>query len=327
MTKTQWVLLATATVINIFVVIFWQPTPIQQQTTSPTQTKTVKVLPTAPTTTDTKTPTPMPASPVTNEVPQTRFTMAHQLLKLAQQGDAVAQYKLADLLRFCEGISKNSSYFADDANYYLATANDTDRTFFTGLQQAVTDCVEFNEQNMQDFNIEEPGIAATDYWLARAVMQQQPQALQQALAYFPQALQQNKTALAMLDQQLAIAQSETLLQLGVCLTMKGDKTLAGQLLLLACQQGKNCASSEIEPIQLPYMVHCAALPRIEKITEDGRIYNAQLACYQKASLLNISQSMLADQNAQWITTQLHYLQQQLKSAAGRQTLLQKCVAP
>ena len=330
MTKTQWVLLAIATVLNIFVVIFWQPTPIQQQTPAPTQTKTVKVLltaPTSPITTTTITPTPMPASPITNEVPQTRFTVAHQLLKLAQQGDAVAQYKLADLLRFCEGISKNSSYFADDANYYLATANDTDRTFFTGLQQAVTDCAEFNEQNMQDFNIEEPSIAATDYWLARAVMQLHPQALQQALAYFPQALQQNKNALAILDQQLATAQSETLFQLGVCLTMQGDKTLAGPLLWLACQQGKNCASSEIEPIQLPYLVHCSGLIRTEKITEDGRIYIAQLACYQKASLLDISQSMLADQNARWIITQQHYLQQKLKSAADRQTLLQKCVVP
>lgn len=324
MKKALWGLSAVVAVAIVIVVMFWQLTPEQrQQTTVPPQTKALEVL----ATTAVTTPTPAPTSTVTTDIPQTLFIRAHQLLALAQQGDASAQYKLADLLRFCDGISKNGRYFADDANYYLATANDADSTFFTGLKQAVTDCAEFNQQNMQDFHIEEPGIEAADYWLARAVMQHHPQALQQALAYFPQALQQNKTALAMLDQQLATAQSETLFQLGVCLTMQGAKTQAGPLLSLACQQGKNCTASNIEPIQLPYLVHCSALQRTEEINEDGSIFNAQRSCYQHASLLDISRLMLPDQQAEAITAQQQKLKKQLQSGVYHETLLQQCVSP
>ncbi len=324
MKKALWVLSAVAAVAIIIVVMFWLLMPAQrQQTTVPPQTKALEVL----TTTAVTTPTPAPTSTVTTDIPQTLFVRAHQLLVLAQQGDASAQYKLADLLRFCDGISKNGRYFADDANYYLATANDADSTIFTDLKQAVTDCAEFNEQNMQDFHLEEPGIEAADYWLARAVMQQHPQALQQALAYFPKALKTNDKALKVLEKQLAAAQPEALFQLGVCLTMQGNQQQAGSLLWLACQQGKDCNTGAIVPVQLPYLVHCSALLRTEEITADGNIFNAQQACYQKSSLLDISKSMLAGQKQQEITAQQQHLLQQLKSANKRKALLQQCVAP
>jgi TolA-binding protein len=327
MTKTQWGFSAVLAVASVFVVMFWQLTPSQPQTTAADQTTAGKLLPTAPAPTSPASPSPIPASPARNEKPEARFAMAYQLLQQAQQGDAAAQYQLADILRFCDGISKNSSYFADDANYYLATANDTGRTFFAGLKQAITDCAEFNEQNLQDFNIEEPDIAAADYWLARAVMQQHPKALEQALAYFPQVLKNNDKALMVLDEQLAAAQPEALFQLGVCLTMQGNQQQAGSLLWLACQQGKDCNTGAIVPIQLPYLVHCSALLRTEEITADGNIFNAQRACYQKSSLLDISKSMLAGQKQQEITAQQQHLLQQLKSANKRKALLQQCVAP
>ncbi len=327
MTKTQWGLSAIAIVISIFVVMFWQPTPTQPQTAAAAETTAIKLLPRIATPTSRTSPSPIPASPETNEKSEARFAMAYQLLQQAQQGDAAAQYQLADILRFCDGISKNSRYFADDANYYLATANDADSTFFTSLKQAITDCAEFNQQNLQDFQIEEPDVAAADYWLAHAVMQQHPQALQQALAFFPQALKNNDKALKVLDAQLAAAQPEALFQLGVCLTMQGNQQQAGSLLWLACQQGKDCNNGGIVPIQLPYLVHCSALLRTEEITSDGNIYNAQRACYQKSSLLAISKSMLAGQKQQEIVAQQQRLLHQLKSANERKALLQQCVAP
>lgn len=324
MKKALWILSTVVAVAIIIVVMLWQSMSAQrQQTTVRPQTKTLEVL----ATTAVTTLTPAPTGPVTTDVPQTLFVRAHQLLVLAQQGDAGAQYKLADLLRFCDGIGKNSRYFADDANYYLATANAADSTFFTNLKQAVTDCAEFNEQNLQDFHIEEPGIAAADYWLARAVMQQHPQALQQALAYFPEALKNNDKALKVLDEQLAAAQPEALFQLGVCLTMQGSPQQAGSLLWLACQQGKDCNSGAIVPIQLPYLLHCSALLPTEEITSDGNIFNSQRACYQKASLLDISKSMLAGQKEQEIAAQQQHLLQQLKSTNQRKALLQQCVSP
>lgn len=327
MTKTHWVLLVIAIVISGFVVMFWQPTPTQPQTTAAAQTTAGKLLPTATTPSAPTSPSPIPASSESNKKTQARFALAHQLLQQAQQGDAAAQYQLADILRFCDGISKNSRYVADDANFYLATANDADSTFFTSLKQAITDCAEFNQQNLQDFQIEEPDVAAADYWLAHAAMQQHPQALLQALAYFPQALKNNDKALKVLEDQLAAAQPEALFQLGVCLTMQGSQQQAGSLLWLACQQGKDCNNGTIVPIQLPYLVHCSALLRTEEITADGNIFNAQRACYQKSSLLDISKSLLAGQKEQEIVAQQQRLLQQLKSAHQRKALLQQCVAP
>jgi hypothetical protein len=324
MKKALWVLSAVVAVAIIIVVMFWHLMPAQrQQTTVPPQTKALEVL----ATTAVTSPTPAPTSTATTDIPQTLFVRAHQLLQQAQQGDGAAQYQLADILRLCDGIGKNSRYFADDANYYLATANDADSTFFASLKQAVTDCAELNEQNIQDFNIEEPDIAAADYWLARAVMQQHPKALQQALAYFPEALKNNDKALKVLEEQLAAAQPEALFQLGVCLTMQGSPQQAGSLLWLACQQGKDCNSGAIVPIQLPYLLHCSALLRTEEITSDGNIFNAQRACYQKASLLDISKSMLAGQKEQEIAAQQQHLLQQLKSANQRKALLQQCLSP
>jgi hypothetical protein len=261
----------------------------------------------------------------TDKAQESLFSTSLKLLEQARNNNSDSQFELSKIIRLCDIILKNKSFYEDDANYYLATSNEADSSFFSEFKQALTDCAEFNEQNMQDFHTEQPDVYAADYWLGRAAIQQHQEALQQAMFYAPQALQQNKAALAILDQQLANSQSEALLHLGACLSMQGEKTQAGLLLQLACQKGGNCSARNIEPLRLIYLFHCSTLQRTEEITADGHIFNEQLACYQKSSLQDMSDLMLADQDKQSTATQLRHLQQKLSSTTERQALLQRCL--
>lgn len=270
---------------------------------------------------------PVAALSGANAQPASMYAQALKLLERAKNGDAQAQFDLSKILHLCGILTfeDNGASFNDDANYFLATVKDKDAAVFKSLKQTLDSCSDFTSQNLNDFQYERQDVQAADYWLIQATMQRHPEAVQQALFYFPRLLQQDKESLALLEQQLANEQPNALFNLGTCLVQKGHEQGAA-LMMQGCKSGKDCSASTIDPMRLVVLFGCTALSRKDEIAADGSVFNPQLACYQQSSFLDASRTMFGDKTDAAIADELAQLKRQLNSAKGRQALLQTCVS-